>query len=63
MSSGLSACYPDSYALGNIPTVFNKLYERLYYSLFAEWSKKVTSGGYDQRTQNFIRDVLSSQRD
>jgi hypothetical protein len=62
MASARSVCYSDGYALGDAPAVFNKLYGRLYLNLLGEWAKKITSGGYDQRTQDFIRDVYSAQK-
>jgi hypothetical protein len=63
MTSALSTCYRDAFALGDAPTVFDELYDRLHLPLFVEWAKKVTSGGYDQRTQDFIRDVWSANTD
>jgi len=62
-TSALSACYRDAFALGDAPTVFAELFGRLHLDLFLEWTKKVVSGGYDQRTQDFIRDMWSAQRD
>jgi|BarGraIncu00421A_1022006.scaffolds.fasta_scaffold26711_1 hypothetical protein len=62
-NSALSELYDDSFELGDAPTVFNKLYFRLHIDLFLEWAQKVMSGGYDQRTQDFIKDVWLDQKD
>lgn len=62
MTSAYSMCYPGAFTLGDTPVVFNELYEELHFDLLVEWAKKVTSRGYDQRTLDFIRDVLSAQK-
>lgn len=54
IASARSTCYADAYALGDAPAVFDKLYGRLYLNLVGEWFKKISSEGYDQRTQDFI---------